>query len=53
LAEYLTDYADVETAVKGWKLIDKTIGEMENENLKKSLIDRVERVKAGERDLNY
>ena len=53
LAEYLTDYADTETAVKGWKLIDKTIGEMENENLKKSLIDRVERVKAGERDLNY
>jgi len=53
LAEYLTDYADAETAVKGWKLIDKTIGEMENENLKKSLIDRVERVKAGERDLNY
>lgn len=53
LAEYLTDYADVETAAKGWKLIDKTIGEMENENLKKSLIDRVERVKAGERDLNY
>jgi 2-iminoacetate synthase len=53
LAEYLTDYADTETAVKGWKLIDKTIGEMENENLKKSLIDRVARVKAGERDLNY
>jgi 2-iminoacetate synthase len=53
LAEYLTDYADAETAAKGWKLIDKTIGEMENENLKKSLIDRVERVKAGERDLNY
>lgn len=53
LAEYLTDYADTETAVKGWKLIDKTIGEMDNENLKKSLIDRVERVKAGERDLNY
>ncbi len=53
LAEYLTDYADAETAVKGWKLIDKTIGEMDNENLKKSLIDRVERVKAGERDLNY
>jgi 2-iminoacetate synthase len=53
LAEYLTDYADAETAVKGWKLIDKTIGDMDNENLKKSLIDRVERVKAGERDLNY
>lgn len=53
LAEYLTDYADVKTAEKGWKLIDKTIAEIDNEKLKTSLRERVERVKAGERDLNY
>ena len=53
LAEYLLDYADETTAEKGWKLIHKTIDETENKKLKKSLIERIERVKAGERDLIY
>lgn len=53
LAEYLVDYADENTAEKGWKLIDKNLDEMTNEKLKKSLIDRIERVKLGERDLIY
>lgn len=53
LAEYLVDYADDKTAEKGWKLIDKNLDEMTNEKLKKSLIDRIERVKIGERDLIY
>lgn len=53
LAEYLVDYADENTAEKGWKLIDKSLDEMTNQKLKKSLIDRIERVKLGERDLIY
>ena len=53
LAEYLIDYADEATAKKGWKLIQKTIEETENKKLKKSLTERIERVKAGERDLIY
>jgi 2-iminoacetate synthase len=53
LAEYIIDYADKETAEKGWKLIDKNLAEMENQQLKKSLIDRIERIKKGERDLVY
>jgi 2-iminoacetate synthase len=53
LAEYLIDYADETTAEKGWKLIQKTVDETENKKLKKSLIERIERVKAGERDLIY
>ena len=53
LAEYLIDYADETTAKKGWKLIQKTVDETENKKLKKSLKERIERVKAGERDLIY
>ena len=53
LAEYLIDYADEVTAKKGWNLIEKTINETENKKLKKSLSERIERVKAGERDLIY
>ena len=53
LAEYLIDYADETTAKKGWKLIRKTVEETENKKLKKSLKERIERVKAGERDLIY
>ena len=53
LAEYLIDYADETTAKKGWKLIQKTVEETENKKLKKSLTERIERVKAGERDLIY
>lgn len=53
LAEYLIDYADETTAEKGWKLIQKTVDETENKKLKKSLTERIERVKAGERDLIY
>ena len=53
LAEYLIDYADEATAEKGWKLIQKTVDETENKKLKKSLTERIEKVKAGERDLIY
>jgi 2-iminoacetate synthase len=53
LAEYLIDYADEATSEKGWKLIQKTVDETENKKLKKSLTERIERVKAGERDLIY
>jgi 2-iminoacetate synthase len=51
--EYLIDYADEETSEKGWKVIQKNIDQIDNEKLKKSLIERIERVKKGERDLNY
>lgn len=53
LVEYLIDYADEETSEKGWKVIQKNIDQIDNEKLKKSLIERIERVKKGERDLNY
>ncbi|NEW78468.1 MAG: [FeFe] hydrogenase H-cluster radical SAM maturase HydG [Gelidibacter sp.] len=53
LAEYIIDYADDETADKGWKVIQKNLDELDNEKLKSSLLDRIERVKNGERDLIY
>ena len=53
LAEYLEDYADEKTAEKGRKVIQKNIDAISNEKLKKSLLARIEKVKLGERDLNY
>jgi 2-iminoacetate synthase len=53
LAEYLIDYADEKTAQKGWKVINKNIEEIESIKIKKSLLAKIEKVKFGERDLNY
>lgn len=53
LVEYVMDYADEITAEKAWKVIQKNIDEMEDNKLKTSLLDRIERIKQGERDLNY
>lgn len=53
LVEYITDYADAQTADKAWKVIQKNIDIIDNEKLKHSLINRIEKVKAGERDLYY
>ena len=53
LAEYLIDYREIKNADKGWKLIDKSIDKMENQKVKDLLINRVDRIKAGERDLYF
>jgi 2-iminoacetate synthase len=53
LAEYLCDYAPEKTSEKGWKLIDKNIEEMDDEKMKKSIRERIEKIKVGERDLYY
>ncbi len=53
LAEYLIDYREIKNAAKGWKLIDKSIDKMENKQVKELLINRVERIKGGERDLYF
>jgi len=53
LAEYLTDYANKETAEKGWKIIEKNIHSLENSNLENDLRKRLDRIKNGERDLYY
>jgi len=53
LAEYLIDYREIKNAEKGWELIDKSIAKMENKKVKELLIDRVDRIKNGERDLYF
>lgn len=53
LVEYVSDYADEKTADKAWRVIGKNLEKMENDKLKKSLTERIERVKQGERDLYY
>jgi len=53
LAEYLVDYAPEPTAEKGWEIIEKNISLLEDEKLKQSLKERIEKIKMGERDLYY
>ncbi len=53
LAEYIIDYATPETAAKGWKLIDQSIDEIEDDAYRNKVRDRVERIKNGERDLYF
>jgi 2-iminoacetate synthase len=54
LAEYLMDYAQEDTKVKGWENIENELKGLEDGGYDtKDLRDRVERVKAGERDLYY
>lgn len=52
LAEYLEDYAPEQTAKKGWEVIEQNIMSLD-EKLQKSLRNRLEKVKMGERDLYY
>lgn len=53
LAEYLLDYRELKNADKGWKLIDESIAKMENKKVKSMLIDRIEQIKQGKRDLYF
>lgn len=53
LAEYLEDYATEPVKIKGQKVIEKNLAEMEDDKIKSNLIDRLEKVKKGERDLYF
>jgi len=53
LAEYLSDYAPGDTAEKGWKIIDKEIHSLNGNKHVPELINRIERIKQGERDLYF
>lgn len=53
LAEYLEDYATIDVKAKGEKVIAKNLAEMEEGKIKQSLIERLDKVKAGERDLYF
>lgn len=53
LAEYLMDYAPEHTFKKGWEVIDKNVKLLENEKIHAVLLDRIEMIKKGERDLYF
>ena len=53
LAEYIQDYATEETAVKGWKLIEKNIASLKEPKLEASVRMKIESIKEGKRDLYY
>jgi len=53
LAEYIVDYATEETAVKGWKVIDRNLESLGDERYIKEVNSRIERIKQGERDLYF
>ena len=53
LAEYICDYAMVDTKIKAWSLIDKNINELQNLKIKSEVIDRIELIKEGKRDLYF
>jgi 2-iminoacetate synthase len=53
MAEYLEDYARNGTKEKGYRLIQKNLDEMEQDEFKKRLEERLELVKKGERDFYF
>lgn len=53
LAEYLEDYAPLETRNNGYKLIEKSLKEYDDDRFRNKLVERLEKVKQGERDLYF
>ena len=53
LAEYLEDYAQNGTREKGYSLIQRNLEAMNGDPFKSRLVERLERVKQGERDLYF
>jgi 2-iminoacetate synthase len=52
LSEYICDYATGELAEKGWKAIDKNLKTLDS-GVMKTTLEKIERIKAGERDLYF
>jgi 2-iminoacetate synthase len=53
LAEYIEDYASADTARKGWDIIEKTILQLNGNVNSTEIRSRINRIKAGERDLYF
>jgi 2-iminoacetate synthase len=52
LSEYVCDYASGELAEKGWKAIEKNLQTL-GEGVMKTTMEKIERIKMGERDLYF
>ncbi len=53
LAEYLEDYAPNETKKQGYEVIDININELKNHHDVTELIEKIEKIKQGQRDLYF
>jgi 2-iminoacetate synthase len=53
LAEYISDYAPMDTAHKGWIVIEKNIEKLDDDKTKNEVRNRVEKIKNGVRDLYF
>jgi len=53
LAEYVNDYATEQTAEKAWKVIEQNLNDLNDEEMKKSVLERIDMINAGKRDLYY
>ena len=53
LAEYIEDYATADTARKGWDIIEKSILQLNGNVSSMEIRSRIDRIKAGERDLYF
>ena len=53
LAEYLEDYAPADTKEIGYKLIEKELASLGTDSFKEGLIEKLELIKLGKRDLYY
>jgi 2-iminoacetate synthase len=52
LAEYIEDYAEGDTIQKGWDFVDESVEGLEG-RVKENVLDRIELIKDGERDLYF
>lgn len=52
LSEYLVDYASEDVAQKGWKVIENNLTNVD-EKFRSELLQRIDRIKQGERDLYF
>ncbi|NOZ48167.1 MAG: [FeFe] hydrogenase H-cluster radical SAM maturase HydG [Chlorobi bacterium] len=53
LAEYLQDYANEETKLKGYELIKENLVNYNDDKFKDKLEEKLEKIKVGERDLYF
>ncbi|WP_075591396.1 [FeFe] hydrogenase H-cluster radical SAM maturase HydG [Labilibacter marinus] len=53
LAEYLEDYAPEKTKVKGYQLIEEELKNYDDPRFKEKLVERLEDIKTGTRDLYF
>ena len=53
MVEYLEDYANESLKIRGYEMIKRKVEEYKDEKFKVKLVERIEKIKKGERDLYF